>query len=1542
MMLSKLGNMSSAEATEKLTSTLNGYKLEAKDAADVVSKLVAVDNIAATSTNELAVAMQYSAAIANQTGVSLEQLISYIAVVSETTRQNAESIGQGMKTMLSRMMDIKAGKIDEDGLGINNVEIALSKANITLRTSATEFRDFGTVLEELAGKWDGLDGTTQAYISKSIAGIRQTNMFTVLMNNMSSALEFQEEQLNASGLAADRYQTYLESLEAKISQLKEHINAIWQEAIESGYIEKVIDSIQRLLTLIENTGGIKALVRRIITLIGLFKGVPALLGGIKKANEALGIAKTIKQVISFGKETGKAADYLLKVSESMNAAGASEASLNTVMQISNALRQDGWKGLISLASGQATYTTATGAATAATAGFGAALWSALWPVLAIAAAVVGVTLAIKGIKKELDARDISESAKAIKELNEEEQKYREKEKDAQEKLDYYRRLKDSIDKTRTGTEEYTKKKQELKIAQEELIKLFPELRGQIEAEGEITDDTAKKIENLIEQEKILADLRRDSARKKATKAIFGSETPNLGESSGLGVSQTVGGKEYAGTTANQMYGTLASIAGEWNKYKKYSAVGTKDYDSDRAIAAYDLYTEKLKALLTNFEQLDTQTQTFLMGYAGRLQSDSTELKDGLGLILETLASAFDDLHKNSPVDIGDEELIAEIKATTKEVEEEIGDPFAKMYDHVPYTIKKIEELRDAIEKTSKQEFVDPSVESSLNAIGVQLDKENHLLYIGEGEKRKYIDASSDLLAVVMENTTALARATEEEKAHHIEMVNAALAATEKAEAMRELDEEIRKASDTTSIASDALKEYAESGSISEDTAMALASLHGHETFQIQQLGDAYSMSSDAVAKFAVDQLQAAWASAMAQTGAQEGTIEYQYLTQAAIEAGNGNLYLASALITAAKEANNALTDMDNLTTILEKMALLTKVIKEPIGRAGGGSGGGAKQEDPRIKEIENIIKGLDKQIEAHKEEIDLHKKEIDVIKDAQKAYADWINQKKKSLELARKESDYYKEQQERLKSLAKLEKELAVIKLDNSPEARARALELEEQIAEKRKEIEENSEERRHELQIRALDDLKEAFDRASEEQIKGIQTIIDGIQEIIKGIQDQIKSYREEMQELRENSRGSGGSGGPGGTRTGTYSGGSSDTGSGKPIGNQNNMTYVQDEEGNWWLAPVAGETTIIQGPGEGPSHGVGWQAADFSGEGILGADILASRGGRVVNKGDSDVFGYFVDIYDEATKKVVRYSHMMKEFAGDLGTQIRQGEAIGAVGNTGNSDTPHLDWTAFDATVDEFGNVIYDAIHGSVMPVNWGDGIGGIVGDQLSDTLDALRASEEIAIENVGGYIAESTEEINIAQDAVKDGILTLTEVQKLGIKSQSGILSQIVIGIDGLSRAFQYDRKTNKYVEIPIGKVPLPKPRRLVDGPRNPIGGPIMQLYHEGGVVGKPKEYTSGTLNSNEVFAKLLKGEYVATEAQMEKFLTRTLPWLMGGVPKTQSKTITPDISMSMSINVEGNMDKTALKDIELIANRAVEKINRQVASMGHIRASNQFIS
>lgn len=117
---SKIGMIEASQSTELLTSTLNGFKLEAKDAMHVVDALQAVDLAAATSVEEIALALQKTANSGRVAGVEFEILVGYIAAVSEATRQAPEIVGTSFKTLFSRYSNVAAGKdIDDFGESID-------------------------------------------------------------------------------------------------------------------------------------------------------------------------------------------------------------------------------------------------------------------------------------------------------------------------------------------------------------------------------------------------------------------------------------------------------------------------------------------------------------------------------------------------------------------------------------------------------------------------------------------------------------------------------------------------------------------------------------------------------------------------------------------------------------------------------------------------------------------------------------------------------------------------------------------------------------------------------------------------------------------------------------------------------------------------------------------------------------------------------------------------------------------------------------------------------------------------------------------------------------------------------------------------------------------------------------------------------------------------------------------------------------------------------------------------------------------------------
>ena len=85
-----------------------------------------------------------------------------------------------MKTIISRYGNVKAGAFNKmtldadtgDGTTLNDVERVLSKLGISIRDSNLSFKDFSTILEEIASRWQTLDNVSQRAIANAFAGVR--------------------------------------------------------------------------------------------------------------------------------------------------------------------------------------------------------------------------------------------------------------------------------------------------------------------------------------------------------------------------------------------------------------------------------------------------------------------------------------------------------------------------------------------------------------------------------------------------------------------------------------------------------------------------------------------------------------------------------------------------------------------------------------------------------------------------------------------------------------------------------------------------------------------------------------------------------------------------------------------------------------------------------------------------------------------------------------------------------------------------------------------------------------------------------------------------------------------------------------------------------------------------------------------------------------------------------------------------------------------------------------------------------------------------
>lgn len=176
MKLATLAGIDFAEATDLMTAALRGFKLEMTEGAhitDVYSELAAH---AAANVQEIAVAMNKTAAIANSAGMSFENTAAFLTQMIEGTQESAANIGTAMKTVIARFTELKenvdASDSEFEDLDYNKVDTALKSVGIQLKDTNGQFRNLDDVFLELSKRWQTLSRNEQRYIATTAAGSR--------------------------------------------------------------------------------------------------------------------------------------------------------------------------------------------------------------------------------------------------------------------------------------------------------------------------------------------------------------------------------------------------------------------------------------------------------------------------------------------------------------------------------------------------------------------------------------------------------------------------------------------------------------------------------------------------------------------------------------------------------------------------------------------------------------------------------------------------------------------------------------------------------------------------------------------------------------------------------------------------------------------------------------------------------------------------------------------------------------------------------------------------------------------------------------------------------------------------------------------------------------------------------------------------------------------------------------------------------------------------------------------------------------------------
>lgn len=297
--MARIANIEAADATNLMTAALRGFNMELNETSaqkvnDIYSELAA---ITAADTQEIGVAMSKTASIAASANMELETTAALLSQIIETTREAPETAGTAMKTIIARFSEVKElvnqGQLtgeDTEGeiIDVNKIQGALRSVGISMNEFFAGTEGLDDVLLKLASKWDTLDFTTQRYIATTAAGSRQQSRFIAMMSDYSRTQELVSAAYNSTGASQEQFEKTLDSLDAKLTKLKNAWDQFAMGLANNEFIKGAVDVLTFLLntlnSIIDTVSGGNGVIKSLVSLgiaFSVFKGIKSLLSGSK-------------------------------------------------------------------------------------------------------------------------------------------------------------------------------------------------------------------------------------------------------------------------------------------------------------------------------------------------------------------------------------------------------------------------------------------------------------------------------------------------------------------------------------------------------------------------------------------------------------------------------------------------------------------------------------------------------------------------------------------------------------------------------------------------------------------------------------------------------------------------------------------------------------------------------------------------------------------------------------------------------------------------------------------------------------------------------------------------------------------------------------------------------------------------------------------------------------------------------------------------------------------------------------------------------------
>lgn len=259
------GLMDVSTATSVLTSSMQAFKIEAKDLNKVIDQYIYLGNNYAITSEDLATSLTKSIAALKVAGNNLEQ-VEALEVAGNTIMQDADTVSNALKVVSMRLRGTAGSALEEigeetDGLIENSSKLEKKVKSLTKTMSSPDgisiinkinnsYKSTYQILLEISKVWNQIGDAQKSELLEIIAGKTRGSVVASLLESgdiLESA--YNDAVNNSAGAGEKAIENSLTASEKKIQILQNTLKYAAQQLIDSDMLKSLIDGLNELVEL---------------------------------------------------------------------------------------------------------------------------------------------------------------------------------------------------------------------------------------------------------------------------------------------------------------------------------------------------------------------------------------------------------------------------------------------------------------------------------------------------------------------------------------------------------------------------------------------------------------------------------------------------------------------------------------------------------------------------------------------------------------------------------------------------------------------------------------------------------------------------------------------------------------------------------------------------------------------------------------------------------------------------------------------------------------------------------------------------------------------------------------------------------------------------------------------------------------------------------------------------------------------------------------------------------------------------------------------